>query len=237
MKKLGNPFKGMKLHEYLLLSISIISIIVSFILIDQKDYLTLFTAIVGMFMAVFIARANFWGQIFSVFNVGLYAATAYLSRYYGELIIAICLYFPLTLGAIISWFRHPYKESNQIQIVKLGYKNVLIDLLITAIMTTVSFFIMQALDTPNLPVSTLSVAISTAAGYLIIKRSPYYALIYAINDLVLIVLWGMASIDAHQYLPLTISFVGFFASDTYGFVNWLRIRSKQKREIESSIEK
>ena len=87
MKKLGNPFKGMKLHEYLLLSISIIAIIVSFILIDQKDYLTLFTAIVGMFMAVFIAKANFWGQIFSVFNVGLYAATAYLSRYYGELII------------------------------------------------------------------------------------------------------------------------------------------------------
>ena len=64
--------------------------------------------------------------------------------------------------------------------------------------------------------------------YLTFRRSPYYALAYALNDIVLIVLWSMASSLNTSYLSVIICFVMFLANDIYGFINWLRMEKKQK---------
>ena len=61
-----------------------------------------------------------------------------------------------------------------------------------------------------------------------IYRSPYYALAYAINDLVLIVLWTLASLADISYVPMVACFVMFFANDIYGFINWQKMKRKQK---------
>ena len=60
-------------------------------------------------------------------------------------------------------------------------------------------------------------------------RSPYYAIAYAGNDIVLIVLWVLASIQDISYLPMVLCFVMFFANDIYGFINWKRMRKRQER--------
>ena len=58
-------------------------------------------------------------------------------------------------------------------------------------------------------------------------RSSYYAMGYATNDIVLIVLWILASIHEPRYISVTIIFVIFFCYDMYGFVSW------KKREVMS----
>ena len=52
---------------------------------------------------------------------------------------------------------------------------------------------MRCDGTANLIPSTFSVATSFVAVFLTYKRSPYYAAAYAVNDIVLIVLWSLAS--------------------------------------------
>ncbi len=225
-----NPFKGMKIQEYIILGVSLTAIIVSFILIKEKDYLTFITAINGMFMAIFVARAHIFAQIFGIINVILYGITSYITHYYGELIISVALYFPLTIIATVSWIKHLYKQTPEVEIEKINYKDIIYMILITTVVTVGIFFLLRALNTPNLIVSVLSVSISTAAAYLSIRRSPFYALAYSFNDIVIIVLWGLATKESMQYLPLTISFIGFFLCDSYGLINWLQIRRRQKRE-------
>ena len=73
--------------------------------------------------------------------------------------------------------------------------------------------------------TTSFVAVSLTA-----LRSPYYALGYALNDVVLIVLWIMATIAEPAYAPMIACFVMFLANDLYGFVNWRRMQDRQKRE-------
>lgn len=50
-------------------------------------------------------------------------------------------------------------------------------------------------------------------------RSPYYALAYGLNDIVLIVLWIIASMQSVSYIPMAVCFVMFFFNDIYGFYN------------------
>ncbi len=58
-------------------------------------------------------------------------------------------------------------------------------------------------------------------------RSSAYALSYAANDIVLIILWIMASLDNISYLPMIVCFAMFFINDIYGFINWRRMKKRQ----------
>ena len=82
-------------------------------------------------------------------------------------------------------------------------------------------------DTANLLPSTVSVTTSFLAVFLTFRRSPYYALAYAANDIVLIVLWVLASMEDIHYVSVVVCFVVFFVNDMYGFISWRRMAKRQ----------
>ena len=77
--------------------------------------------------------------------------------------------------------------------------------------------------------STVSIATSFLASGLTFLRNPYYALAYAGNDVVLIILWILASIAEPENAPMIICFIIFFINDFYGFINWERMRKRQSK--------
>lgn len=98
---------------------------------------------------------------------------------------------------------------------------------VALLVTILFYYILAAFHNANLIPSTLSVTTSFLASYLTFRRSPYYALAYAANDLVLIVLWILASIADRQYLSMVVCFAVFFVNDLYGFVNWSKMKKRQ----------
>ena len=48
------------------------------------------------------------------------------------------------------------------------------------------------------------------------------------NDLVLVVLWAMASLNDKSYISVMICFIVFFVNDMYGFINWKRMEKFQR---------
>ena len=96
-----------------------------------------------------------------------------------------------------------------------------------AVVTALFWYLLRLFDTPNLALSTLSIATSFFAAALTMLRSSYYALGYAANDLVLILLWLLASIENPAYLPVLVNFVIFFLNDMYGFFSWRKREAVQ----------
>ena len=99
---------------------------------------------------------------------------------------------------------------------------------LAALVTAAFYFILAAFDTANLLFSTLSVTTSFVASYLTAMRSPYYALCYAMNDLVLIVLWVISAFADPAGWAMVACFAMFFLNDMYGFVNWRRMEKRQQ---------
>ena len=71
-------------------------------------------------------------------------------------------------------------------------------------MTVAFYFVLAAFHTANIVPSTISVTTSFVAVYLTFRRSPFYALGYAANDVVLIVLWVLASITDARYISVVV---------------------------------
>ena len=106
---------------------------------------------------------------------------------------------------------------------------------LTACATLLFYYILAVFHTANLIPSTLSVTTSFIAVYLTYKRSAFYAIGYAANDIVLILLWVMATRTDLTYLSVVICFVIFLANDIYGFVNWRKMQKQQEKLNRSPI--
>lgn len=209
---------------------------VSFAVFDRENYLTLCASLIGATSLIFNAKGNPIGQALTIIFSILYGIISYTFEYYGEMITYLGMTMPMAIFALISWLRNPYKGNRaQVKVNSLKAKEILLMLAAAALITLAFYFILEACDTANMIPSTISVTTSFIAVYLTFRRSPLYALGYAANDIVLIVLWILAAIEDMTYLSVVICFAMFLVNDIYGFVNWRKMRKKQATDAAGSV--
>ncbi len=209
--------------EWILWIISLSIVIVSNLFSSDFDLLTLMAALVGVTSLIFAAKGNVWAQILMIVFSILYGIISYRFRYWGEMITYLGMALPMAVWSTITWLRHPSgSDDNEVEIQILHRTQLLCVGGVSIVVTFVFYLILDALDTPNIVFSTISVVTSFLAAALTMLRSSYYALGYAANDLVLIVLWTLASLENPAYIPVVVNFSIFFFNDMYGFISWKR---------------
>jgi len=222
-----SSLKALSKFEIGLWLLSVITVTLSYIFSADKNWLTLAASLVGVTALIFVAKGLPLGQALTIVFAVFYGIVSFKFHYYGEVLTYLGMSAPAACASLISWLRHPYKDSEVVEVSRMTVRSCIVMLAFTVITTVAFYFILAALETENLIVSTLSVLTSFLASYLTFLRSPYYAVAYAFNDVVLIVLWVLASIEDISYLPMIACFLAFLANDIYGFCNWLKIRRQQ----------
>ena len=222
-----------KLHyftpaEWLLWSGSVTAILLSFLLFDRGNGLTLCASLIGVTSLILCAKGNPIGQLLMVIFSLLYGWISFACAYYGEMITYVGMSGPMALAALIAWVRHPYQgNKSEVAVNHIHRREYLLLLPLTVAVTVLFYFILEAFGTANLLTSTFSVATSFAAVYLTYRRSPWFAVAYAANDLVLIVLWAAAAMTDPAYISVIVCFAAFLFNDIYGFISWRRMERRQ----------
>ncbi len=225
MKKTSNYFSK---NEKLLWGASVFFVVLSFCIFDRENYLTLAASLIGVTSLIFNAKGNPIGQILMIIFSILYGIISLTFSYYGEMITYLGMTAPMALFALISWLKNPFEGNrSQVRVNKIKGGEVVFMLILTSIITFVFYFILRSFDTANIIPSTISVTTSFLAVYLTFRRSEYFALAYAANDIVLIVLWVMATVDDMMYLSVVVCFVAFLINDLYGYISWRKMYLRQ----------
>ena len=214
--------------ETALWGVSSALILISFCAFDKGNYLTLAASLIGVTSMIFNAKGNPFGQVLMIAFSLLYGIISYTFSYYGEMITYLCMTMPMAVLALISWLKNPYNDKkSEVEVSGINGRETAFMLFLTAAVTVVFYFILTYLNTPNILPSTVSVTTSFLAVYLTFKRSPLFAVAYAANDAVLIVLWILASLSDIRYVSVVVCFAAFFAGDIYGFINWRKKKIRQ----------
>lgn len=207
-------------------------ILLSFLCFDGAHYLTLAASLIGVTSLIYSARGNPFGPFLMIIFSILYGIISFSFHYYGEMITYLGMTLPMSIVALASWLKNPYKgNKSEVEINSISKKDINFMLFSTMIVTIILYFILNFFHTANLIPSTLSVATSFLAAYLSYKRNPYFALAYAANDIILIILWILASITDKRYISVFVCFVTFFINDLYGFYNWKKIKRRQTIDL------
>lgn len=216
--------------EIALWSISSFFIFLSFIVYDRENFLVLSASLIGVTSLIFNAKGNPFGQFLMVVFSILYGIISYSFSYYGEMITYLGMTGPMALFALIAWLRNPYKgKKSEVAVNRIKGKELIFMCALTVIVTVVFYFILRHFNTANIIPSTLSVTTSFAAVYLTFRRSAYYAIAYAANDIILIILWILAAIHDSSYVSVIICFVVFLINDIYGFISWQKMSERQQK--------
>lgn len=224
-KKLSGYFTK---EELILQGVSIAAILASFAIFDRENYLTLAASLVGVVSLIFNAKGNPVGQVLMVIFSVMYGIISYTFAYYGEMATYLGMTAPMAVTALVAWLKNPYKGNKaEVKVNKIGKTEFAVMWVLAVCVTAVFYFILDKFNTANIVPSTISVTTSFVAVYLTFRRSAYYALGYAANDIVLIVLWSLAAIEDASYASVIVCFAAFFVNDIYGFVNWRRMEKRQ----------
>ena len=225
MKTIRNYFSK---TELVLWSISVLFIVTSFCIFDRESYLTLAASLIGVTSLIFSAKGNPIGQALMIVFSLLYGIISFTFAYYGEMITYLGMTMPMALFSLISWLRNPYKENKaEVRVNNISKKEQILMWILAIVVTTVFFYILNYFHTANIVPSTLSVTTSFLAVYLTFRRCPTFALAYAANDIVLIVLWIIASISDVKYISVVVCFIAFLVNDIYGYISWQRMKRRQ----------
>ena len=222
---MNNPLKTITKKEWTLWIGSVLVILFSNFVTGKVDFLMLVAALVGVTSLVLAAKGNLWAQILMIVFSILYAIISWQFRYWGEMITYLGMTLPMAVWSLITWRRNPSESGNEVAIRTLTRKQMVVLLLTGGLVTALFYHILVSLSTPNILLSTISITTSFLAAALTMLRSSYYALGYAANDMVLIILWVLASMENPVYLPVVLNFVIFLLNDLYGFRCW------KKREV------
>lgn len=216
--------------EWALWLSSVLAILISALLFGKQAPLALIASLIGVTSLIFSAKANPIGQgLVIIFSI-IYAYLSLRNSYYGELMTYLFMTLPMTIFSLFTWLNHPFEgKKSQVTISRLTPTDRRCLFVFTILITLIFYSILASIQTAYLLVSTLSIATSFSAVYLSYKRSPYFALAYGLNDLVLILLWmHAAQTDASQY-AVVICFATFLINDSYTFYNWLMLQRYQEK--------
>ena len=231
MNKLKSLVSYFSIFEIILWATSVALIVVSYFLFQGQNVYSMLLSLVGVTALIFCAKGNPIGQALCIVFGAFYGYVSYTFSYYGEMITYLGMSVPMAITSLITWLKNPFNDNkSEVTVNKIKGKELLLLPLLTLTVTFSFYFILRALNTANLVVSTVSIATSFTAVYLTMRRSPFFAIAYAINDIVLIVLWIMASMVNVSYVSIVVCFSVFFINDVYGFINWLRMEKRQNKE-------
>jgi len=190
-------------QEIVLWSVSALCIMVSFVIFDRANVMTLIASLIGVTSLIFTAKGNPIGQFLMVVFSIFYGIISYNYAYYGEMVTYLGMTMPMAVFALIAWLRHPFKGNKaQVTVNHIGRKE------------TVFMFVLAGAV--------------TAAFYFILR-----ALAYATNDIVLIIMWILACMDDIKYISVIVCFVAFLFNDLYGFISWRKMAKAQHSDTVS----
>jgi len=200
----------------------------SFLIFDKENCLTLLASLIGVTSLIFNAKGNPVGQFLMVIFSLLYGIISFSFRYYGEMLTYLGMTMPMAVFALISWLKNPYNGNRaEVKVNAVGRKEAALMWMGAAAVTGVFYLVLEYFDTANIVPSAISVTTSFVAVYLTFRRSPYFALAYAANDIVLILLWSMASVSDSRYVSVAVCFAAFLVNDVYGYFSWEKMKNRQ----------
>lgn len=228
MKRILSLTEYFNKSEIILWSSSVIAIIASYCIFDGSNIIRLAAPMIGVTSILLNAKGNPAGQLLMIIFSILYGFISFSFAYYGEMITYLGMTMPMAVFALVSWLRHPYRgKKTEVAVARLGKKEPFFMLGLSLAVTAVFYFVLQSLNTANIVPSTLSVTTSFIAAYLTFRRSPYFSLAYALNDVILLVLWTLASFESIEYIPVVVCFTAFLINDIYALISWKKMEKRQ----------
>lgn len=212
-----------------------LALIVTMSVCFHASWMPTLTGIFGLTCVIFAAKGKVISIFFTWLMIVFYSILSYKNKYYGEVFINVCLMFPMTMISLVTWIKNLGKDY-VVKVNSIKKSEIITVFGVSAVAFVVFYFILRALNTSQLIVSTISIVTSVLATYFQSRRSKYGFLAFLVNDGVLCVLWLFATLEDIKNVAMLTAVALYVISDIYGFISWGILQKRQLKENFVNVE-
>lgn len=231
MTKLVDFFKNIKWWEYLYLSIYFV-VAITLGIVFKSGYIIILNSLLCIVGFFFIAKGIAIGNVFGIVSLVFYCANSFFNKFYGEIIYSVIFTFPAYVVSLYTWISTRKRGSKVVSVNRtFSALEWILTLLVSGAVSVGIYYLLQAFDTSNLVVSTISTALGMLAGYLMARRCEFSFLFFIVGDVICAVLW-ISSLQGGNFstLPTVMQYVILFFINCFGLFNWIRLKRAQNKD-------
>jgi len=184
----------------------------------------------GMAVAVLYAKAKLEAYILTFFSVGFYLVVAIQAQFYSDIIYMVAIMMPITIYGLINWNKNQRKTDESKVTVLTNTRTLELVLVVAsqAIMAVGYYFLLRHWDAQFLILSTISLAVGTAAMYLISRRFKWALAVHIGYSLTVLLWWALFIADGNPGATvMLINPIIFTVCDIYGTLKWRKLKVEQ----------
>lgn len=212
-----------KFEILLILSICLINVYLGFV-DGGNDCIGLIACITGVICVVMTAKGHISCYYFGIINILAYIYIAYMSKFYGEVMLNGLYYIPMQFIGIYMWKKNMNESTNIVKSKTMNVKHIVL-LALTSIIAILAYsFLLKKLD-GNLPlIDATSTVLSVFAMYLSVKRFAEQWLLWIVVNIVTVAMWIFALINGGvNSMVMIVMWGAYLLNAIYGYMNWKKL--------------
>lgn len=189
-------------------------------------------SLTGIWCVVLTAKGKISNYYFGIVNVILYAVVAYQSKFYGEVMLNILYFLPMTVWSIFLWKKHKVSEDrpDDVKVITLKWKERIL-WFIGSVLAVLGYTYLLYVLKGNLPwVDSITTIASIVAMIILARRAIEQWILWIFVDILTVIMWVIAIKQGAGDITILIMWIAYLINAIYGYINWVKLLKDQKNE-------
>ncbi|MBU2590335.1 MAG: nicotinamide riboside transporter PnuC [Nanoarchaeota archaeon] len=222
-----NYFVEWNLFEKIwLLVFTVINIYLFFVW--QDSWIGLIASLTGMLCVVLTAKAKISSFYFGLINIFAYSYVAYQSRYFGDVMLNMLYFLPMTFIGIYFWRKHlKNNKKGEVVVKSLTWKKRFMWFGASIVLLTLYGLILMMIKGTLPFIDSATTVFSIIATIMLNKRLTEQWFFWIVVDVLSIIMWAYIFIKSSGDVSMLVMWSAFLVNAVYGLYNWKKIERKQ----------
>jgi len=191
--------------------------------------LSVVTMLTGLWCVILVAKGRIFNYYVGIVNILGYGYISYTYQLYGETMLNILYYLPMSFVGLYIWSKHKntaVKDSVKVKCLTLQQREAYGALTVIAFL--VYGIILRKMGDPYPFIDSCSTVLSIVAMWAMAWRYWEQWILWIIVDVVSVYMWYCVMVDSGTNdIALLVMWIAFLINAVYGYISWYRMVRNQ----------
>jgi nicotinamide mononucleotide transporter len=192
----------------------------------HDTWIGLTASLTGMLCVVLTAKGKMSSFYWGLINILAYSYVAYQSAYYGDVMLNMLYFLPMTFVGIYYWKKNLSKENETVITRRLGWKNKISWFAISLVAIFIYGLLLKWMGGTLPFVDSLTTIFSIVATIMLNKRLTDQWIYWIMVDVFSIIMWAYIFMRDGNQVSMLVMWSAFLVNAIYGYYNWRKLESK-----------
>ncbi len=188
----------------------------------------LIASLTGMLCVVLTAKGRISNYYFGIINVILYGFIAFQNKYYGEAILNLAYFLPMSVVGIYFWFKHKNKDKADTVNVRKIKKSEFLFWILISVAGTIGYGLFLKNLGGQLPfIDASSTVLSITGMILTVRRATAQWPLWIVEDVIEVGMWIYVFITTKGDISMIIMWSAYLVNAIYGYYTWKKMEKNE----------